>query len=98
MLDEMRKEYLAKNPRNTNPLREAPADKHFVTANSYDMHQEHLNNFFAGVRARKPVFQDPIFGFRAAAPALLSNVSYFEKRIAEWDPVNLVEKGKVAKK
>ena len=98
MLEEMRKEYLAKNPRNTNPLREAPADKHFVTANSYDMHQEHLNNFFAGVRARKPVFQDPTFGFRAAAPALLSNVSYFEKRIAEWDPVNLVEKGKVAKK
>ena len=62
------------------------------------MHFEHVKNFIQNVRARKPVFQDPTFGFRAAAPALLSNISYFEKRIAEWDPVNLMEKGKVAKK
>ena len=28
----------------------------------------------------------PVFGFRAAGPALLSNVSYFEQRVCTWDP------------
>ena len=98
MLEEMRKEYLAKYPRNPNPLRETSPDLVFTTTRDYDMHFEHVKNFIQNVRARKPVFQDPTFGFRAAAPALLSNISYFEKRIAEWDPVNLVEKGKVAKR
>lgn len=94
MLEEMRKEYLAKYPRTQNPLREVPADMQFVTSNSYDSRLDHFKNFFAGVRSRQPVFQDPVFGFRAAAPALLSNVSYFEKRIAEWDPENLRMKDK----
>ena len=98
MLDGLRKEHTAKYPRNNNPLREAPADLNFVTTRDYNMHDEHLKNFINSVRTRKPAFQDPTFGFRAAAPALLSNISYFEKRIAEWDPVNLMEKGKVAKK
>ncbi len=98
MLDDLRKEYLAKYPRNTNPLREAMPDLVFSTNNNYDSRLDHFKNFFAGVRSRKTVFQDPTFGFRAAAPALLSNISYFEKRIAEWDPVNMIEKGKIAKK
>jgi predicted dehydrogenase len=98
MLEDMRKEYQAKYPRNTNPLREAPADMNFTTVRDYDMHFEHVKNFIQSVRTRKPVLQDPTFAFRAAAPALLSNVSYFEKRIAEWDPMNMIEKGKVAKK
>jgi hypothetical protein len=32
------------------------------------------------------VVEDAVFGFRAAGPALLSNLSYFERRIVEWDP------------
>ena len=32
------------------------------------------------VRSRKPVVEDATFGLRAAGPALLSNLSYFEKR------------------
>ena len=31
------------------------------------------------VRIRKPVIEDAVFGFRAAGPALLSNMSYFEQ-------------------
>lgn len=98
MLEELRKEYNAKYPRKGGTLREVPPEMHFTTSNSYDPRLDHFRTFFAGMRSRKPVVQDPTFGFRCAAPALLSNISYFEKRIAEWDPVNLVEKGKVARK
>jgi hypothetical protein len=45
------------------------------------------------VRTRKPVIEDALFGFRAAGPAVLSNVSYFEQRPVLWDPVNLKVKG-----
>jgi hypothetical protein len=30
-----------------------------------------------------------VFGFRAAGPALLSNISYFEQRMCKWDPKKL---------
>ena len=32
------------------------------------------------------VVEDATFGFRAAAPALLCNMSYRDKRIFDWDP------------
>ena len=37
--------------------------------------------------------EDAVFGFRAAGPALLSNISYFEKRIVEWDPAAMKSEG-----
>lgn len=51
----------------------------------YDEHVEHFKNFFQGIRTGSPVVEDPIFGFRAAAPCLLANESYFGKRIVHWD-------------
>ena len=45
------------------------------------------------VRSRKPVVEDSTFGFRAAGPALLSNMSYFENRVIEWDPATMKVKG-----
>ena len=98
MLEQMRKEYNAKYPRSNSPLREVPPEMHFTVGNNYDARLDHFKNFFHGVRTRQPVLNDPTFGFRTAAPALLSNLSYFEKRIAEWDPVNMVERGKIAKR
>lgn len=98
MLEEMRREYEKQYPRTSSPLREVPPEMRFVVSNNYDERLDHFKNFFQGMRTRKPVLQDPTFGFRAAAPALLSNISYFEKRIVEWDPVNMSEKGKVARK
>jgi predicted dehydrogenase len=53
----------------------------------YSDHFDHHLNFALAVRSRKPVVEDAVFGFRAAGPALLSNVSYFENRIVDWDPV-----------
>ena len=52
----------------------------------YDDHLDHHRNFMRAVRSRKPVVEDPVFGFRAAGPAVLSNLSYFEQRACRWDP------------
>jgi hypothetical protein len=38
------------------------------------------------IRTRQPVVEDPVFGFRAAGAALLSNVSYESGKPARWDP------------
>ena len=54
-------------------------------------HQEHHNNFYKAVRTRKPFFEDALFGYRTAGPALLCNTSMYEKRICHWDPVALTE-------
>jgi predicted dehydrogenase len=51
-----------------------------------DAHQRHMRHFIEAVRTRRPHFEDAVFGFRAAGPALLCNASYFERRIRTWDP------------
>ncbi len=55
----------------------------------YSDHLDHHRNFAEAVRSRKPVVEDAVFGFRAAGPALLSNMSYFENRVVEWDPTTM---------
>ncbi len=52
-------------------------------------HQDHFINFFEGMRTGEPVPEDAVFGFRAAAPALLCNDSYFEEKMLRWDPMNM---------
>jgi len=59
----------------------------------YSDHVDHHANFAMAVRSRKPVVEDAIFGFRAAGPALLSNLSYFENRVVEWDPASMKIRG-----
>ena len=61
----------------------------YVKPEGYDEHVEHFTNFFEGIRSNKPIVEDPVFGFRAAAPCLASNESYFQKKIIHWDPVNM---------
>jgi predicted dehydrogenase len=51
-----------------------------------DDHLEHFTNFFESIRNGSPVIEDPIIGFRAAAPCLAANLSYEEKKIIYWDP------------
>lgn len=55
----------------------------------FDEHVEHFANFFEGIRSGKPVIEGPEFGFRAAAPCLAANDSYFQKKIINWDPVKM---------
>ncbi|QNF34950.1 Gfo/Idh/MocA family oxidoreductase [Adhaeribacter swui] len=61
----------------------------YQTPNSHNMHLAHVTNFFDAVRNNKPIQEDGAFGFRAAAPSLACNDSYFEKKIINWDPVNM---------
>jgi len=35
------------------------------------------------------VVEDASFGLRAAGPAVLSNVSYFEKKPVRWNPQDM---------
>jgi hypothetical protein len=57
----------------------------FVPPGKYDERLDHFKNFFRAMRTREQVLEDAAFGFRAAAPALMANVSFFENRICEWD-------------
>ncbi len=52
-------------------------------------HYDHFNNFFTAIRTKSSVVEDALFGYRAAAPALLCNDSYFEDRAVKWDPNQL---------
>lgn len=52
-------------------------------------HYDHFGNWLTAIRGGKPVVEDPIFAFRACAPALLCNDSYFQGKYINWDPVAL---------
>jgi len=52
-------------------------------------HFDHHYNWINAIRTHGTVAENPLFGYRAAAPALLCNRSYFENKIMQWDPVNL---------
>jgi len=82
------KEYRTKHPpqpMNADSIRPVSEEK-FLPPRGYSDHRDHHRNFIEAVRTRKPVVEDPVFGFRAAGPALLSNLSYFEQRVCKWDP------------
>lgn len=61
----------------------------FRTPDGYDSRLDHFVNFFDSIRNGTPVFEDATFGFRAAAPALLTNTSLREQRVIRWDPENM---------
>lgn len=52
-------------------------------------HFDHFYNLFNAMRTAGKVSEDSLFGFRAAAPALLCNDSYFNNKIMNWDPSEL---------
>jgi predicted dehydrogenase len=58
----------------------------FAAPPGYDDRLDHFRGFFASVRSRRPVVEDALFGLRAAAPALLCNLSYARTRPVGWDP------------
>jgi predicted dehydrogenase len=88
MQEEMQKDYNAKWT-SEQQKRKIKDDIIFKAPEGYDDHLDHFTNFFDSVRTGKPVIEDAEFGFRAAAPALSCNKSYFSKKIIHWDPIKM---------
>lgn len=79
------KEYRAKYPEDKKQISQATQEV-FTAPRDYSDLLDHFTNFFDAVRTRKPVVEDAVFGFRAAGPALLCNMSYFDNRPYGWNP------------
>jgi hypothetical protein len=94
MQEQYMKEYRAKYPvraPNADSMR-AVVDERFTPPPGYDDTLDHHRNFLNSVRTRKAPVEDAVFGFRAAGPALLSNISYFDQRLCVWDPETMTLK------
>ncbi len=84
--------FLAEKTKNTDKVfsnrkkMQPPKEAHFSAEEGYKgAHYDHFTNFFNGVRNGTLVTEDAVFGYRAAAPALLCNDSYFNNKIITWD-------------
>jgi predicted dehydrogenase len=89
MQEELMKQYNQKYTKEEQ-TRPVVAPVNYVQPEDYDEHLEHFMNFFDGVRENKPLVEGPEFAFRAAAPCLACNDSYFQKKIINWDPVKMM--------
>ena len=63
-----------------------PSEWSYRAPEGYSDHVHHFGNWFEAIRTDGKVVEDGAFGFRAAAPSLAANTSYFERRVVEWDP------------
>lgn len=79
------KEYRAKYPENKQETAASTQDT-YAPPSGYSDSVDHFTSFFEGMRSRKSVVEDAVFGFRAAGPALLTNRSYFDNRAYDWNP------------
>jgi predicted dehydrogenase len=80
--------YRAEHPSSSEKRHSKETEK-YVVPKDYDERFDHFVNFFRAIREKKPVYEDATFGYRAAAPALLCNESYRQKREIDWDPVGM---------
>ena len=78
-------QWMAKHPEPTLASL-APSGTQIYDASAQNAHLDHHRNFYASIRDSKPLIEDGTFGLRAAGPALLTNESYFSKKIVMWDP------------
>jgi predicted dehydrogenase len=79
------KDYRAKYPENKQEVSGSSQDT-YAPPSGYSDSVDHFTSFFEGMRSRKSVVEDAVFGFRAAGPALLANRSYFDNRAYDWNP------------
>jgi predicted dehydrogenase len=86
------KEYHKKYPR-LEPETRSVREERFLAPKDYRDRLDHFKNFFKAMRTREQVLEDAVMGFRAAAPALMANISYFDNRICEWDAEAMKLKG-----
>lgn len=81
-------EWKAKHPEATVETIKPESTQTFDTS-SQDAHLEHHKNFYKSIRENQPLIEDATFGLRAAGPALLTNESYFQKKIMNWNPESM---------
>ena len=68
----------------------APEEIVYLAEKGYrGCHYDHHNYFINAIRNGNSVVEDAVFGYRAAAPALACNDSYFNQEIIHWDPVKM---------
>ena len=85
------KQYDAKYPPETRTA-EPAIEVRFSAPQGDDSHAQHFADFFKNVReGSQGTIEDPVFGFRAAAPVLACNKSYFEQKVVHWNPVTMTE-------
>jgi predicted dehydrogenase len=82
MLEIYREKYPVPHP--TGPV--LMGQERYVAPEGYSDHYHHIKNWIDAIRSRQPVVEDPVYGFRAAGAALLSNRSYETGEPARWDP------------
>ncbi len=66
------------------------AEQKFSPPPGHNAHVDHHRNFHEAIRTRKPFIEDGVYGFRAAGPALLCNMSLAEDRALHWDPEKMM--------
>jgi predicted dehydrogenase len=80
------KGYRSRYPDN-GPQLQPPLDvETFKPPREYNDTEHHFRNFFASIRDKAPMVEDAVFGLRAAGPAVVCNLSYFENKPYSWDP------------
>jgi len=82
---EFEKRFKQQHPEPETKMNE-PSDFLWTYPKGYSTHVEHWRNFAESIRSGRKVFQDGIFGLRAAGPALATNESYFSGKVVLWDP------------
>jgi len=67
------------------PGKECLAETINYKGDDWDDLRPHLWNYFQGVRNRKPLTEDVVFGHNAALACHMANESYFRRAIVTWD-------------
>lgn len=81
------KENFKKQNPDKSPEMEEPSVFEYKAPKGYNDLSDHLVNFALGIRESKPMVEDATFGYRASAPASLTNQSYYDSKIQLWDPI-----------
>ena len=83
--EQLEKQHRAQHPGQAVDLQPSSAET-YRPAPEYSASEHHFQNFFDSIRTGAPMVEDAAFGLRAAGPAVVSNLSYFESRPFAWDP------------
>ncbi len=89
MQDEIVKEYNAKYSTYDRAM-DPPEEVVYKSPKGYKgADYDHFITFFNAVRGNNKILENATCGLRAAGAALLSNYSYFQHKIVNWDPDNM---------